>query len=65
MPDGQMFYSITYGKNLMGSYASQLNSTQRWQVIAYIRSKQGGQTVASAAGATVTAGAAKADSTAK
>ena len=40
MPDGQMFYSITYGKNMMGSYASQLNSMQRWQVIAYIRSKE-------------------------
>src|SRR5690606_32819839 len=24
MPDGQMFYSVTYGKNMMGSYASQL-----------------------------------------
>lgn len=40
MPDGQMFYSITYGKNLMGSYASQLSREQRWQVIHYIRSKQ-------------------------
>ena len=33
MPDGQMFYSLTYGKNLMGSYASQLNRKQRWMVI--------------------------------
>jgi len=41
MPDGQMFYSITYGKNLMGSYASQLTAKQRWQVITYIKSKQG------------------------
>lgn len=40
MPDGQMFYSVTYGKNLMGSYASQLTRTQRWAVIAYIKSKQ-------------------------
>jgi hypothetical protein len=24
MPEGQMFYSVTYGKNMMGSYASQL-----------------------------------------
>lgn len=62
MPDGQMYYSITYGKNLMGSYASQLNSTQRWQVIAYIRSKQGG---GKAGAATVTTGTAKTDSTAK
>jgi len=40
MPEGQMFYSVTYGKNLMGSYASQLNTRQRWMVIAYIKSKQ-------------------------
>jgi len=40
MPDGQKFYSVTYGKNLMGSYASQLTRTQRWMVIAYIKSKQ-------------------------
>jgi hypothetical protein len=26
MPEGQMYYSTTYGKNLMGSYASQLES---------------------------------------
>jgi mono/diheme cytochrome c family protein len=41
MPDGQMFYSITFGKNLMGSYASQLSAKQRWQVIKYIKTKQG------------------------
>lgn len=40
MPRGQMFYSITYGKNLMGSYASQVTPKQRWQIIAYIKSKQ-------------------------
>jgi len=40
MPEGQMFYSVTYGKNLMGSYASQLSRKQRWMVIKYIKSKQ-------------------------
>jgi mono/diheme cytochrome c family protein len=40
MPEGQMYYSLTYGKNLMGSYASQLQSKQRWMVIAYVKSKQ-------------------------
>ncbi|MDI9363990.1 MAG: cytochrome c [Flavobacterium sp.] len=40
MPDGQMFYSVAYGKNLMGSYASQLSRTERWMVIKYIKSKQ-------------------------
>jgi mono/diheme cytochrome c family protein len=42
MPEGQMFYSVTYGKNKMGSYASQLDSRQRWMVIDYIKSKQAG-----------------------
>lgn len=40
MPEGQMFYSITYGKGQMGSYASQLNRKERWQVITYIKEKQ-------------------------
>jgi mono/diheme cytochrome c family protein len=42
MPEGQMYYSVTYGKNKMGSYASQLDTRQRWMVIAYIKSKQAG-----------------------
>ena len=41
MPDGQMFYSVTYGKNAMGSYASQLSTKQRWMIIHYIKEKQG------------------------
>jgi mono/diheme cytochrome c family protein len=40
MPEGQMFYSVAYGKNLMGSYASQLSRKQRWMVIAYIKTRQ-------------------------
>ncbi|MFN7274481.1 MAG: c-type cytochrome [Bacteroidota bacterium] len=40
MPDGQMFYALAYGKNLMGSYASQLSRKQRWMVIKYIKDKQ-------------------------
>jgi mono/diheme cytochrome c family protein len=42
MAEGTMFHSVTYGKNAMGSYASQLNTQQRWMVIAYIKSKQSG-----------------------
>ena len=41
MAEGTMFHSVTYGKNSMGSYASQLSTKQRWMVIAYIKSKQG------------------------
>jgi cytochrome c len=40
MPAGQMFYSVAYGKNLMGSYASQLSRHQRWMIIRYIKDKQ-------------------------
>jgi mono/diheme cytochrome c family protein len=57
MPEGQMFYSISYGKGQMGSYASQLSTTQRWMIIHYIKSKQGGGKTA-AAGADSTASAA-------
>jgi mono/diheme cytochrome c family protein len=51
MPEGQMFYSVTYGKGQMGSYASQLSTTQRWMIIHYIKSKQGGGKQPAAAGA--------------
>lgn len=49
MSEGKMYHAIMYGKNAMGSYASQLDAKQRWQVIAYIRSQQieGGSTGAS------------------
>ncbi len=40
MKDGTMFHAVTYGKGLMGSYASQLNRRQRWMVINYIRTLQ-------------------------
>jgi len=40
MPVGQMYAAIKYGKNMMGSYASQLDVKQRWMVIAYIKKNQ-------------------------
>lgn len=40
MPIGQMYAGIKYGKNAMGSYASQLDQKQRWMVLAYIRKVQ-------------------------
>ncbi len=43
MPVGQMFYSVTYGKNAMGSYASQITSKQRWMIIDYIKAQQAGK----------------------
>lgn len=40
MPEGQMFYSVTYGKNMMGSYASQLSRKQRWMIVKFIKEQQ-------------------------
>lgn len=40
MPVGQMYAGIKFGKNMMGSYAGQLDIKQRWQVIAYIKKMQ-------------------------
>lgn len=49
MAAGTMFYSITYGKGQMGSYASQINPKQRWEIVHYIKQKQGPVTTASTA----------------
>lgn len=40
LSEGEMFHSITHGKGVMGSYASQVTPMQRWQVICYIRKFQ-------------------------
>lgn len=42
MSVGQMYAAIKFGKNAMGSYASQLDTRQRWQIIAYIKKQQAG-----------------------
>lgn len=52
MPVGTMYAAIKFGKNMMGSYASQLDIYERWQVIAYIKkvqSENGGEPFAFAA----------------
>ncbi|MDI9357470.1 MAG: cytochrome c [Phycisphaerales bacterium] len=38
--EGRMYYSVTFGKNLMGSYATLLTREQRWKIIYYIKQKQ-------------------------
>ena len=63
MADGTIFHSVTYGKNLMGSYASHLTPKQRWMMVQYIRMKQRGETPGAAA-ATDSTATVKADSTA-
>lgn len=39
-PNGQFYYTIMYGKGMMGSYKDKLSYEERWQVIHYIRSLQ-------------------------
>ena len=51
MADGTMFHSITYGKNSMGSYASQLDRKQRWMIVKYIRTLQGSKAAVAPAAA--------------
>lgn len=40
LPDGKMFFSIAYGKNLMGAHASQVSAVDRWKIIMYINKLQ-------------------------
>ena len=40
LSEGKMFHSITYGKNMMGSHASQLSAEQRWKIVTYIKTLQ-------------------------
>lgn len=70
MNEGSMFHVATYGQGQMGSYASQLTTLQRWEVIAFIHSKKNAGkagTAAATSDSTGTAGAkpGMADSTAK
>jgi mono/diheme cytochrome c family protein len=77
MPEGQLFYSVTYGKGQMGPYGPQLSTKQRWMIVHYVKTKQmagkaaGGSTGASTSGgatgaaASANGAAGKADSTGK
>ncbi len=67
MPVGQIYAAIKYGKNAMGSYASQVDPHQRWMIIAYIKKQQAGSggdafTMGSEMPATAAASAVAADS---
>jgi mono/diheme cytochrome c family protein len=37
LPEGKMYHTIYYGKNMMGSHASQINYAERWAVIRYVQ----------------------------
>lgn len=36
LTQGSVYHTIYYGKNVMGSYANQLNEEERWQVVDYV-----------------------------
>jgi mono/diheme cytochrome c family protein len=40
LPEGKMFHTTEYGKNMMGSHASQLLASQRWKIIMYVQALQ-------------------------
>jgi mono/diheme cytochrome c family protein len=41
MADGELFHTVTAGKNQMPAYAPQVTVTDRWAVIAYVRALEG------------------------
>lgn len=40
MPDGEIFNTITFGKNLMGAYGPNVPVEDRWAIVAYLRAVQ-------------------------
>lgn len=45
MPDGQLFSTITNGKNTMGAYGPNIAVEDRWAIVAYVRTLQKSQSV--------------------
>ncbi len=37
LTDGSIYHVIYYGRNMMGSHASQLTEKERWQVVQYVQ----------------------------
>jgi len=40
LPEGKMYHSVQWGKNMMGSHASQVTPTQRWKIVMYVQTLQ-------------------------
>ncbi|MDM1071986.1 cytochrome c [Empedobacter brevis] len=51
---GSVYHVIMYGKNAMGSYASQLIPADRWRVAEYVMSLKGGSATVAPAGEAAT-----------
>ena len=43
MADGEIFNTITYGKNLMGAYGPNVTVEDRWAIISYVRALERSQ----------------------
>lgn len=43
MKDGQIFHVLTYGQLNMPPYASQIDTVDRWRIVAHVRQLQGSQ----------------------
>lgn len=41
LPEGKIFYSIHYGRNMMGSHAAQISREDRWKLTYYVQKLQG------------------------
>lgn len=63
IPEGQMFYSIYYGKGAMGAHNSMVNKKEIWTLIHYIKKFQDPKYGTFDANGMSAAGAAKADTT--
>ncbi|MBK9794097.1 MAG: cytochrome c [Sphingobacteriales bacterium] len=51
LSEGKRYHTLMYGKNMMGSYASQLNHRERWLVLSYVKSLQDASKPAAASSA--------------
>ena len=51
LAEGKRYHTLMYGKNMMGSYASQLNHRERWLVLSYVKSLQDASKPAAASSA--------------
>lgn len=40
LPEGKMYHTLEFGKNMMGSHASQLSQAERWKIIMYVQTLQ-------------------------
>jgi len=48
LAEGKAFHTTQWGKNMMGSHASQLTASQRWKIVMYVQKLQKPETAAAA-----------------